>query len=504
MIVKYNQDEFQNYLSDASNYQGAAEAVYLPESEGEIIALVKKCNTDRMRMTVSGNGTGLTGSRVPEGGVVISTEKMNKIIELNQVEQYLHVQPGMILKDLQDYVEDHQLFYPPDPTERNCFIGATVATNSSGAKSFKYGPTRNYVIGMRVVLPSGETISMERGEIFANAYTFSFQADQGTTYAFTLPRFEMPKTKNVSGYYCKENMDLIDLFVGSEGTLGIITELKLKLLPLEEKILSCVVFFGSEDDATHFIDEARTRTNSDSAHEEVKISARGLEFFDKHALNFLRPDYPSIPENTCAVWFEQELAGHEDEFIEAWLDLTEKHHADPETAWVAVDKKDQEKFKDFRHAISWKVNDFVARRGLRKVGTDIAVPVKSFSSFYKWMIELVARKNMEYVVYGHFGNCHPHLNMLPKDQDDFIRAKQIYAEICSEAVRLQGTVSAEHGVGKMKRDYLLMMYGETVIRKMAKLKLVFDPNRILNIGNIFDEKYLRSDFSPNKPVDTHL
>jgi D-lactate dehydrogenase (cytochrome) len=107
------------------------------------------------------------------------------------------------------------------------------------------------------------------------------------------------------------------------------------------------------------------------------------------------------------------------------------------------------------------------------------------------MIELVERNDMEYVVYGHFGNCHAHLNMLPKDQDNFIKSKKIYFEICAEAVRLKGTVSAEHGIGKMKRDYLLMMYGEGVISQMAKLKLVFDPNIILNIGNIFEEKYLQ-------------
>jgi len=262
MIVKNSPDEFQNYLSDSSNYHGTAEAVYLPQSEQELISLVKKLNTDRNRITVSGNGTGLTGSRVPEGGVVISTEKLNKIIELNEAEKYLRVQSGMILKELQDYVEAKKLFYPPDPTERNCFIGATVATNSSGARSFMYGPTRDYVIGMKVVLPSGETISIERGEFAAFAYTFSFSTDQGTKYKFTIPQFKMPDTKDASGYYCKANMDLIDLFIGSEGTLGIITELKLKLLPLNEKILSCVVFFESEEDAFNFIDEARAATKS--------------------------------------------------------------------------------------------------------------------------------------------------------------------------------------------------------------------------------------------------
>lgn len=491
MIVKKNPDEFQNYLSDASNYQGAADAVYLPESEEEIIVLVKKFNADKVRITVSGNGTGLTGARVPEGGVVLSTEKMNEIMELNEDEKYLRVQPGMILQDLQDYVEEKKLFYPPDPTERNCFIGATVATNSSGARSFKYGPTRDYVIGMRVVLPSGETISIERGKIFASAYAFSFATDQGTKYEFMIPQFEMPDTKNVSGYYCKANMDLIDLFIGSEGTLGIITEVKLKLLPLNEKILSCVVFFEREEDAFNFIDEARATTKAGSSGEAAKFSARGLEFFNKLALNFLRPDYPAIPEDTCCVWFEQELKTHEDELTEAWLNLMRKHNSDAETSWLAVNKKDLEKFKDFRHAISWKVNDYVARLGLRKVGTDVAVPIKSFQSFYQWMIELVELNNMEYVVYGHFGNCHTHLNMLPRNQEEFIKAKKIYSDICGESVRLKGTISAEHGIGKMKREYLLMLYEEGVIRQMARLKLVFDPNRILNIGNIFDGKYLQ-------------
>jgi D-lactate dehydrogenase (cytochrome) len=243
MIVKDNPDEFQNYLSDASNYQGTAAAVFLPESETELIALVKKFNTGRIRITISGNGTGLTGARVPEGGVVVSTEKMNKVITLNESENYLRVQPGMLLKDLQDYVEEKKLFYPPDPTERNCFIGATVATNSSGARSFKYGQTRDYVMGLKVVMPSGETISMDRGQIFASGNDFSFSTDQGTKYAFTMPQFEMPDTKNASGYYCKENIDLIDLFVGSEGTLGVITEVKLQLLSLNANILSCVVFF---------------------------------------------------------------------------------------------------------------------------------------------------------------------------------------------------------------------------------------------------------------------
>lgn len=485
MILKTDPEEFQNYLSDASNYSGTAERVFLPETEQEIISVVKEANLTKTRITVSGNGTGLNGGRVPEGGLVVSLEKLNKIIELNKTEKFVKVEPAVILKDLQDYVEEHKFFYPPDPTERNCFIGATVATNSSGARTFKYGPTRDYVLAIRVVLPCGDTICLERNEQKTANYSATLITEQGNTISINVPQFQMPTTKNASGYFCKSEMDVIDLFIGSEGTLGIITELKLKLLDYNDNVLSCVVFFPTEDDAFNFIDEAREITQSNG-----KISARGLEFFNNRTLDFLRPEYTTIPENSCCIWFEQELNENEEQLTESWLELIDKHNADADKAWIAVDKKEQEKFKDFRHAIAWRVNETVARQGFKKIGTDISVPVDSFKSFYKWMTKLVEDSNIEYVVYGHFGNCHPHLNMLPKDQSDFVKSKELYFEICKEAVRLNGTVSAEHGIGKMKRDYLLMMYGEDTIKQMAQLKLTFDPNRILNIGNIFEEKYL--------------
>lgn len=489
MIVKNEQDEIQNYLSDASNYKGMADTVYLPENEQEIIDLIKKFNKEKTKVTLAGNGTGLTGGRVPEGGVVISLEKLNKILEINEEKKYVIVQPGVILKDLQEFVEEKKLFYPPDPTERNCFIGATVSTNSSGARTFKYGPTRNYVLAIRLVLPNGETVEIERGREIVKNCQAEFVTKEGTKFQLQLPKYEMPNTKNAAGYFCKENMDLIDLFIGAEGTLGIITEIKLQLIDFNDRILSLVVFFENEDDAFNFIDEARSLSQSNEDSTSKLINARGLEFFDHLTLNFLRSDFQSIPQKTCAVWFEQELGNNDEAITDAWLNLIVKHNADPDKAWIAFDKKEQEKFKDFRHAIALKVNEVVARRGLKKVGTDVSVPVESFRSFYKWMIKLVEENKMEYVVYGHFGNCHPHLNILPKDEDDFVKSKVLYKEICKEAVRLKGTVSAEHGIGKMKREYLLMMYGEDVVKQMAKLKLAFDPNKILNIGNIFYESY---------------
>ena len=487
MIIKNDPEQFQNYLSDASNYKGNADSIYFPENEAEISNFLKKFNKEKIKVTVSGNGTGLTGGRVPEGGIIISLEKINRILELNLEKKFVIVQPAVVLKDLQDFVEAQNLFYPPDPTERNCFIGATVATNASGARTFKYGSTRNYVLGLRIVLPDGETIAIERGQYFANQYEANIKTESGKVISFNIPNYKMPETKNAAGYYCKENMDLIDLFIGSEGTLGIISEIKLKLIDLPKKVLSCIAFFPKEENALSFIDEERELRQNNSPFSK----ARALEFFDANALRFLQKDYPNIPKlSQAAVWFEEDYNTENDDIIENWISILNKYNCNDDSVWFAFDKIEQEKFQEFRHDISWKVNEFITQHNLKKVGTDVSVPVIHFRSFYYWMKETVEKENVDYVVYGHFGDCHPHLNMLPKNESEYLKSKQIYAYICAEAVRLEGTISAEHGIGKLKRDYLKTMYGEDNILKMAKLKLVFDPNKILNVGNIFDEQYL--------------
>lgn len=493
MIIKTDPDEIQNFVLDASNYTGRCDAVYFPENESEIVELIKECNTSRTEITVSGNGTGLTGARVPENGIVLSTERLNKIIVINEKEKYAVVEPGVMLKDFQDEVEARSLFYPPDPTERNCFIGATVSTNSSGARTFKYGPTRDYVLALRVVLPDGEVINISRAQFTADGYNALLSTDSGRIISFRLPRYDMPDTKNAAGYFSKENMDLIDLFIGSEGTLGVITEIKFKLIDLPKEVFSCIAFFESETDALNFIDEARI-ISSESNNKQSSIatlSARGLEFFDERALKFLIKEYQRIPASSkAAVWFEQEIEAEDDGVTDLWIGLLEKHNCRIDESWIAVGLADENSFKEFRHSISWKVNEYITQKGLRKVGTDVSVPDEMFRDLLNGSKKLVEAENLDYLTYGHFGNSHLHLNMLPNDDSEYIKAKKVYSEICDLAIKLKGTVSAEHGIGKSKRDYLLRMYGEETVRRMAALKLVFDPNRILCIGNIFERKYL--------------
>jgi len=493
MIIKTNPDEFENYLVDASNFKGNCEAVYFPENSDEIVWIIKEANKNKFTVTTAGNRTGLTGACIPQNGIVIATDRLNKIIEINQKQFYALVEPAVLLSDFQKELKQHKLFYPPDPTETNCYIGGTAATNASGAKTFKYGPTRNYVIGLQIVLPDGEVIDLERGKQKANGYKLTLSTQAGKNINLNIPDYTFPKVKNASGYFVQKDMDAIDLFIGSEGTLGIITKIKLKLLPQPEDTISCVLFFEDERNALKFLEEAR-----DISYQNKKssinnnVNALALEFFDERALRFLSKDFSAIPDKAkAAIWFEQESTSDDfDSILEAWNFLMQTNNVNEETAWFAFSDADKEKIKDFRHAISWKVNDYIARNNFRKLGTDVAVPDKVFSEFYLTLQGWAKQSKIDFVAYGHFGNSHIHLNFLPKDDDEFNEAKKIYRQICEEAVRLGGTISAEHGIGKTKRDYLLMMYGEANIRKMAELKKSLDPNLILGIGNIFDERFL--------------
>jgi D-lactate dehydrogenase (cytochrome) len=496
MIIKTDQDEIRKYLSDESGFKGYCDNVCFPENEQDILEVLKQCNRTKTKITISGNGTGLTSGRVPEGGVVLSMEKLNAIPEINESKKYVLTQPGVILNDLQNFVENKGLFYPPDPTERNCFIGAAVSTNSSGARTFKYGPTRDYVLGLRVILADGKILNLQRGQNIAAGFEAVLHTEDGKDIFFTLPDYEMPETKNAAGYYCKKNMDLIDLFIGSEGTLGIISGIKLKLIDLPGNIMSCVSFFKTEEDALNFIDEARSLSkhtlNKSNIDQSNLFSARGLEYFDNYSLRFLKENYPNIPETSKAgVWYEQEINDNEEEIITLWINLIKKHNSSEKLSWFAIDKNEQEKLKEFRHAIAVKVNEYMAGKGLKKIGTDVAVPDKYFRVYYSETKEKIEKSGLRYVNYGHFGNSHMHLNFLPSNQDEYIKARKLYKEICIDAIKLKGTFSAEHGVGKSKREYLLEMYGEDSVKKMAALKKVFDPNSILNIGNIFYEKYLK-------------
>src|SRR6266850_4762894 len=265
MLIKSDPDEIQSFLTDASHMlEGRAERVVFPESAEEVAEILKTATRDKTPVTVSGAGTGTVGGRIPFAGIVLATDKLSQIKSIVHEEQggRAVAQAGVMLSTFQRAVESAGLLYPPDPTERSCFLGGTVATNASGARTFKYGPTRNYVERLKIAFATGDVIDLRRGDLHAGTDgRITIPLSSGGLVRATLPTYQMPHVrKHASGYYVAPGMDVIDLFIGSEGTLGVILEVEAKLLPKPEGLLSGVVFFKSEENLLAFVREARDQS----------------------------------------------------------------------------------------------------------------------------------------------------------------------------------------------------------------------------------------------------
>ena len=511
MLVKANPDEIQSFLTDSSYMAaGFAEQVMFPENTDEVAAILSEASAQRTPVTVSGAGTGTVGGRIPFAGIVIATDKLNKIRAIDHQGEggSAVAEAGVRLQDLQTAVEKEELIYPPDPTERSCFLGGTVATNASGSRTFKYGPTRNYVRRLKVVLASGDVIELHRGEVRADPdRRIRIPLPGGRVLEASLPEYRMPDTrKHAAGYFIEPQMDVIDLFIGSEGTLGVITEIEVALLPKPKGLLSGVVFFESQEDLLALVQEARaisiqsraiaSEAGKTSERREgaggAGIDARAIEFFDNESLNFLRQKYASIPEKAVgAIFFEQETTPEtEDVLMSDWLALLESHKASTDISWFATNESDQAKLREFRHALPVLMNEWFARHRQRKVSTDMSVPDEAFAEMFQFYQDNLRLTGLRYTIFGHIGDNHVHVNILPRNDEEAVLAKEIYLRFVTRALELGGTVSAEHGIGKLKREYLRMLYSEQDLRQMAALKRAFDPAGILGRGNIFSEDYL--------------
>jgi D-lactate dehydrogenase (cytochrome) len=501
VLTKTSSDEIQSFLTDASNMKGGyAARVMFPESSAEAAGLLLEASSEKMPVTISGAGTGIVGGRVPFGGIVLATDRLNRIKEIVGDERggRAVAEAGVVLADFQRAVESQGLLYPPDPTERSCYLGATIATNASGARTFKYGATRCYVNRLEIALATGHVLNLARGEIYADRRgNLTIPLTDNHQIETRLPSYSMPQTrKHASGYYVTPLMDAIDLFIGSEGTLGVITLVETKLLPLPENVLSGVAFFRAEADLLAFVRDARAlslRTRG-GEREGAGIDARALEYFDYESLKLLRTKDSRVPDEARggAIFFEQETSAEtEDALLDGWLQLLERHHALVDDSWFAVDEKDRARLREFRHQLPVLVNEWLARHGQRKVSTDMAVPDGEFAGLLGFYQETLKACRLRYVIFGHIGDNHVHVNIMPRDEEEAIRARDIYLQFVRQASRAGGTISAEHGIGKLKRDYLRHLYTEDALREMAALKKAFDPAGILGRGNIFAEEYLK-------------
>jgi FAD/FMN-containing dehydrogenase len=407
-------------------------------------------------VTIAGAGTGLTGGRVPLGGWVVSLEKFR---HLETRPGHAIAGAGVLLRDVHAAAESAGQFYPPDPTETRASIGGSIATNASGSRSFKYGATRPWIEHLSVILADGRRMEIGRGD--------SVDFDCG---AIPLPCV----TKNTAGYLLRPGMDWIDLFAGSEGTLGVVTEARLRLLPAPAAVLAGVIFFPDDDRALDAVDDWRA------------TRARMLEYFDVASLALLRGRFPEIPaEARAAILFEQELASEDDAELDAWSERIGVG-ALADDSWVALAASDRERFRRFRHALPELVNDTVRRSGALKMNTDYAVPLarnREMLAYYRSRLE--REFPGRYVIFGHIGDAHLHVNVFSSPENPQA-ATDLILEFARKAVELGGTVSAEHGLGRRKAHLLKLQYAPEHLDRMRAVKRRLDPQNILGRGVLWE------------------
>ena len=446
------------YLEDSSGYKGFADRVLAPSGINELRAIVHEASANKIPITIAGAGTGLTGARVPHGGWIISLERF-RTLEIQKGKARCGV--GITLGELQASAAKTKQFLGPNPTEISASVGGIVSTNAGGARSFRFGSVRHHVLALQVTFMDGQTRELKRGDVV----DFPYQALR-----------QPATTKNAAGYYLQPNLQWVDLLSGSEGTLGIVTETELQLLPEPAAILSGVVFFSSEEHALDAVEAWRTVPH-----------LRLLESMDGRALDLLRPRYSDIPSSAeAALLIEQDLQSEEDEEVDLWTERLHKQSALEEQSWFGFSPGDRERFRAFRHALPTMIVDKARHGNTPKFGTDFAVPLDRNRDLYRYYRQRCSDLFPDqYTIFGHIGDANVHVNLLPNTPKDAERAEELMEDFARYVVSLGGTVAAEHGVGKHKTNLLQLMYSPEEIEAMKDVKRRLDPHWLLGRGTIF-------------------
>jgi glycolate oxidase len=439
-------DLLPRYGEDAS-----LSGVYPPDlvvraaSAEDVQAVFAAATEHGIPVTPRGLGSGKSGGALPiSGGIVLSLERMKQLKEISRDDMLAVAEPGIVTWDFMQAIEAEGLFYPPDPNSlKICSLGGNVACNAGGPRALKYGVTKNYILGLEVVLPTGQRLKIGRRTI-----------------------------KGVTGY------DLVALIVGSEGTLGVITEITCRLVPLPRAICTSLVSFPDVHRATSAITKVFG----------VGSTPRTLELLDHHALDAVRAKTPGrFPENAGAILIlETDGATHEqamEELERAASVCLENGAID---VLVAQDEAQRERIWEPRRVLSMTL----AETAPRKMSEDIVVPRSQIPAMLAEVEKISARHKIRLPAYGHAGDGNLHVNILFDDASKD-RADRAVEDVMRAAIALQGTISGEHGVGLTKRAFIGIEQPEPLIALQKQLKQVFDPKGILNPGKIFPSRGVR-------------
>lgn len=517
-MVKYSESvliDYADYLTDESGIvtDGHAEIIFFPTSESEVIEIVNKSKNDNVPVTVSGGGTGISGGRVPRFGWIIATDKMNSITnvkaedwkdpetdldynlsleEIDNKSALLTVPISITIKSIQNYVREQGWFYPPDPTERTSYIGGNVATNASGARSFKFSPTRSWVQRLNVVLPEGQLIKLDRTKNngYVNSNEVMVSVD-GVKISVIRPRYKNPDvSKNVAGIVIKDDYHPIDLFIGGNGILGVVTEITLRLIRPPKQITSIFVYCEKMEQAFNLIEICQKQRRM--KHFPVPMS---VEYMDERAVEIMRAKDDRIPKAIGGlVILEQDTFSSDEleDVLEFWNNqFVELGIQDTS---VAQTYTEIEHHKFLRHWVPEHVIALSKSHNQALQVTDYSVPSSRFRELFNFCIQkgvefekLQQSTGLGYVFFAHAGDSHVHLTLLPNNNHEALIGNEILKSIMKKIIELGGTIAAEHGLGKKsfnKKPALCLQYGEDGLEDIMKIKMAFDPKLLLNPENL--------------------
>lgn len=447
------------YLEDASGLRGNADKAFAPSTTAELRQIVTAASETKTPVTIAGARTGLTGASVPQGGWLVSMSRFRTL----QIQQgQARCGAGVTLQDLENEAARSGQFFGPNPTEYSASIGGMFSTNAGGARTFGFRSLRYQALAMEVTFMNGETRWVHRGEPLPFPFT---------------PVRQPATRKNSAGYFLEPDTDWPNLLSGSEGTLGIVTAVDVRLRPVAPAILSGVVFFKADEDSLNAVDAWRPVPR-----------LRLLEYLDAASLDFIRSRNPEVPRDAkAALLVEQDLNSEQDEEVERWLDRLNEHHALADESWFGFSVAERERFRALRHALAASVVDRIRHNGLPKIGTDFAVPVdrnRELLAYYRTR----CREQFEgrYMIYGHIGDANVHLNVFPDTPEEGRMGEALLTDFAKFALSLGGTIAAEHGIGKRKRNLFQLMYSPEEIEAMKAVKRCLDPDWLLGRGTIFE------------------
>jgi glycolate oxidase len=437
-----DEPSLKSYGVDALGKGHPPDIVVIPANTAQIASIARLCNSERVPLVVRGAGTGFTGGAVPTcGGVLLSMERLNRVLEIDELNLLAVVEPNVINADLQNAVDKRGLFYPPDPASLNqSSIGGNVAECAGGPRAFKYGTTKRYVLALEAVLPTGEVIHTGSKAV-----------------------------KNVVGY------DLTQLLVGSEGTLAIITKITLRLLPKPPANATMLATFAGIRNAVDAVSELIRR----------RVVPAALELIDSDALKAIEANLGGglVPPGTGAaliVEVDGTARGVQedlDRVVEACSSVGAKEIS------RARDEAERDRIWSLRRQTSVALK----ATGLIKINHDVVVPKGRVPELFDVIAEMKQAYALRVAAFGHAGDGNIHVNLLitPGDANEAARAKDAERFLFTRVVALEGSISGEHGIGFAKAAYLPIELSSDEIALMKRVKAAFDPNGILNPGKIF-------------------